>query len=392
LNSQTGNPVVPFYVKVAQSVKILVAPSVIYWLFYNTDLKAAALFGLIIGISITGHFGTVPNGRIFSGITDRFAVFPVLIYLVFREIQIYPKFPILMVCGSLFITVRAVIIIIHDANILRRGKDPTTAIGTRSTNKIFIALAVLFYTLKLYPFNNLAMIAVLMVSIADSFGLLWKYYKRRRGIKDLNLATKITLFRLLMSPAFLIVYFYDRNPNFADNSLILQIIAILFAIVFVVTDGLDGYFARKRNEVTKFGKYLDPFSDKICTLTIFLCFVASNYVPVWMVALIYYREASISVIRTLAAAENIVIAARKSGKWKTALQGTAISTILVLATVISELSRTSFKSLYPEIYSTLLLIWSYVPFSLMALVTVVTVGSGIDYILSSKQIMEKYFK
>ncbi|MFH0921799.1 MAG: CDP-alcohol phosphatidyltransferase family protein, partial [Fibrobacterota bacterium] len=109
-------------------------------------------------------------------------------------------------------------------------------------------------------------------------------------------------------------------------------------------------------------------------------------------ALIFYREAAIDVIRTLAAAENVVISARRSGKWKTGLQGTAIITILTLATVLSELGRTSFTALYPGMYADLLLVWSYLPFTMMGLVAVFTIFSGIDYLLSSKSILDKYFK
>jgi len=124
----------------------------------------------------------------------------------------------------------------------------------------------------------------------------------------------------------------------------------------------------------------------------FLCFVASNYVPVWMVAIVFYRETAIDVIRTLAAAENVVISARNSGKWKTALQATVIITVLVLATALSVLSDSTFPSLYPLVYGNLLIAWNWVPFSLMGIVTLVTVYSGIDYILSSREILDKYFR
>ncbi|OGS33742.1 MAG: hypothetical protein A2293_14405 [Elusimicrobia bacterium RIFOXYB2_FULL_49_7] len=332
-----------------------------------------------------------PRVRILSALAERFVFLPFLIYLVIQAIQNDHAFPILLFLGAFVLTCKEVMVVFHDIGFLL-GYGGFEAISTRRFNRFFLALATVMMALHIRPWDNLAMLAALMMSVADGFGLLWKYFIRKRGIKNLNLAIRITLVRLLMSPAFLIVYFYDRNSNFGDNSFILQCTAIFFAIMFLVTDGLDGYFARKRNEVTKFGKYFDPFSDKICTLTIFLCFVASNYVPVWMVALIYYREASISVLRTLAAAENIVIAARPSGKWKTGLQGTAILTILVLATVLSELGRSVFPAIYPDIYADLLLVWDYVPFVLMTFVTIVTVISGIDYFLASRVILDKYFK
>jgi CDP-diacylglycerol--glycerol-3-phosphate 3-phosphatidyltransferase len=373
-------------------LKIGLTPYIIHLVAAGADTRAAVLFGLLVLVSVFEQFSPSRRQRTITGLTDRLALVPLLVILAVREVRADPAFPILMVLGALFITVKETVILVRDLRIVTGRDAAAEPLGVRRINKLGIALAVFFYALRLAPVSHLAMIAALMISIADAFLLTWGHFKRRRGIKDLNLATQITLWRLLMSPAFLVVYFYDRNPNFADNTLVLQIIAVLFAVAFVVTDGLDGYFARKRNEVTKFGKYLDPFSDKICMLTIFLCFVASNYVPVWMVALIYYREASVSVLRTLAAAENVVIAARRSGKWKTALQGTAIITILTLATVVSEISRTGFKAEFPDIYSTLLFVWSYVPFSLMVMVTAVTLVSGLDYILASRELMEKYFK
>jgi len=353
---------------------------------------AIAIAGLLLVFLVLEAFKKSQARRIVSALAERFVFLPFLLYFTVREIRPDTSFPILLFIGALFLTAKEAMAVFHDIGFLLGNKAYVEPVSTRRLNRLFIALAALTLSLEIRPFDNLAMLAALMVSVADGFGLLWKYFIRVRGIKRLNLATRITLFRLLMSPSFMIVYFYDHNANFADNSLVLQIAAILFAISFLVTDGLDGYFARKRNEVTKFGKYFDPFSDKICTLTIFLCFVASNYVPVWMVALIYYREASISVLRTLAAAENIVIAARPSGKWKTSLQGAAILTILVLATVLSALARSSFPSVYPDVYSDLLLIWNYLPFVLMTFVTLVTIISGIDYVLASRVILDKYFK
>ncbi|OGJ96583.1 MAG: CDP-diacylglycerol--glycerol-3-phosphate 3-phosphatidyltransferase [Candidatus Raymondbacteria bacterium RifOxyC12_full_50_8] len=384
--------------------KLCLVPVIIKALQSGQHLNAAYGMAAIVAISFFGRFRVNFKAKVFSSVIDGFAFIPVLALLGRMEIAGSERFPALMVLGSLFIVLKELFSMWHSIAFLRGSRDYFAPVSMRRVNEVALVTVAALYTIKRYPFAgptvvlnlshlaDLAMILVLMVAIADTAGFIWNYFKKRRGIKDMNLATKITLVRLLMSPAFLVIYFYDRNPNFADNSLMFQIIAIVFGIAFVVSDGLDGYFARKRNEVTKFGKYLDPFSDKICTTTIFLCFVASNYVPVWMVALIYYREASISVIRTRAAAENVVVSARRSGKWKTGLQGTAILTILLLATTLSTLAHSSFPSLYPEIYASLLVVWSYVPFTLMALVTAVTVVSGIDYILACRFILDKYFK
>ena len=147
---------------------------------------------------------------------------------------------------------------------------------------------------------------------------------------------------------------------------------------FMLTDYLDGHLARKWGEVSTLGKYLDPFSDKISNMTIFMCFIATGYAPVWMVALIYFREASVETLRTLAAAEGLIMPARRSGKWKTALQGIGIVTILVCALdPIQQIE--GFKA-----------VWQALPQIVMGVITFVTIASGIDYFVSSKHILQKY--
>lgn len=386
------NRTVPKPIILTSLLKVSLLPLVLLLLNNGIRYQALVVISIITLLALSERFSKKLSARVLSALTNRLAFIPTLIWLAAYEIRSYPSFPILMVLGTLFIVSKELFFIRHGFKYFFRHEDYIEPRQIHKINSMALVIVVMLFTLSWEPANNLAMIGVIVISIVEICSFFWKILKKKRGMKDVNLATRITLMRLLMSPVFMIVYFYDRNTDFSDNSLVLQITAVVLTIFFVVTDGLDGYFARKRNEVTKLGKYLDPFSDKICTMTIFLCFVASNYVPVWMVALIYYREASISVIRTLAAAENVVIAARPSGKWKTALQGTAIITILVLATTLSELSRSVFPSIYPAAYADLLLIWSYLPFSLMAVVTLVTVLSGLDYVLSCRDILDKYFR
>jgi CDP-diacylglycerol--glycerol-3-phosphate 3-phosphatidyltransferase len=157
------------------------------------------------------------------------------------------------------------------------------------------------------------------------------------------------------------------------------------AVFFVASDGLDGYFARKRGEVTQLGKYLDPWSDKISNMTIFLCFMASGYAAVWMVAIIFFRESTVETLRTLGAAAGVTIDARRSGKWKTGIQGAAVILILVL-----EIVDTLIQRYWPDTpYWTT--IWSYTPYTLMSIVTVVTLLSGVDYFIANKKVLERYF-
>jgi CDP-diacylglycerol--glycerol-3-phosphate 3-phosphatidyltransferase len=159
----------------------------------------------------------------------------------------------------------------------------------------------------------------------------------------------------------------------------------LLAIFFVASDGLDGYLARKRGEVSQLGKFLDPYSDKISNMIIFLCFLASGYAAVWMVAVILFRESTIETLRTLGAAAGVTIDARRSGKWKTAIQGTVVITVLVL-----EIADTLLMRHFPGL-PIWPVIWAYTPYTLMSLVTVVTLISGIDYFTGNRKVLERYF-
>ena len=132
-------------------------------------------------------------------------------------------------------------------------------------------------------------------------------------------------------------------------------------------------------EVSTLGKYLDPFSDKISNMTIFMCFIATGYASVWMVALIYFREASVETLRTLAASENVIMPARRSGKWKTALQGVGI--VLILVGALDPVAN-----IVPNYQA----IWNVLPTAVMGSITAITLISGVDYFLASKHILKKF--
>jgi CDP-diacylglycerol--glycerol-3-phosphate 3-phosphatidyltransferase len=189
----------------------------------------------------------------------------------------------------------------------------------------------------------------------------------------------MTMSRIILTTFFLWIFFYDGDLNYSNNTFALKLIALLMVLGFMLTDFLDGYLARKMDEVSTLGKYLDPFSDKISNMTIFLSFIATGYAPVWMVALIYFRESSVETLRTLAAAENVIMPARRSGKWKTALQGIGIVTILTGA-------LDPIQKAIPALAES----WATIPPIIMGVITAITILSGVDYFLSSKHILKKY--
>lgn len=149
--------------------------------------------------------------------------------------------------------------------------------------------------------------------------------------------------------------------------------AAALAILLEVTDLLDGMIARRYGKVTNFGKLFDPFSDAFCRFTLFLGLFAIGVADLWMIILIFYRDASISFFRTVAAVRNVVLAARPSGKAKAVVQG--------VGTQIIFLSLVGF-AFFPE--QELL---AQVPWWTMLIITIVTVGSFIDYFVGNLTIL-----
>lgn len=134
----------------------------------------------------------------------------------------------------------------------------------------------------------------------------------------MNLPNKLTIGRVCAIPVFIVALMMDQ-----------RVLATVLFIAAALTDFLDGYLARKHNLVTNFGKLMDPLADKLLTMSAFICLVALDQVPAWMVIVILGREFIISGMRQVAAAEGIVIAAAWSGKVKTALQMIAIPVLLL---------------------------------------------------------------
>ena len=291
----------------------------------------------------------------------------------------------LLCTGLVTLTLRNIFYLIFSISLLKEGRTlPLNTFWGTATNFFLIATSVL-YVWNTPHAAPIAMVTSLLFIFATGAGYLYFYYRNEASRKPLSLATQITFSRILLSPVFIWVFFYDNNLVYQDNHLLFKILALLMAVFFVASDGLDGYFARKRGEVTQLGKYLDPYSDKISNMTIFLCFMASGYAAVWMVAVIFFRESTVETLRTLGAAAGVTIDARSSGKWKTGIQGAAVITILTL-----EIADTIILRYWPDLpYWTT--IWNYTPYTLMSIVTGVTLLSGIDYFVANKKVLERYF-
>ncbi|MDR2796270.1 MAG: CDP-diacylglycerol--glycerol-3-phosphate 3-phosphatidyltransferase [Spirochaetaceae bacterium] len=131
----------------------------------------------------------------------------------------------------------------------------------------------------------------------------------------MKLADKFTWLRGFLAPVFFIIYFV---PVWTGHFGVISVFVMIPLLAFAeLTDYFDGYFARKRNEVSNFGKLFDPFCDVILNVTVFFCLTLSGYMPSFALLLIVYREFVINFVRLMAAQQGVAIGARKGGKTKT---------------------------------------------------------------------------
>ena len=138
----------------------------------------------------------------------------------------------------------------------------------------------------------------------------------------MNLANKLTLIRIFLVPVFLL---FIATKDIPYGSFIATFIFILASL----TDKLDGYVARSRNQITNFGKFMDPLADKLLVTAALISLVELQVVPGWAAVVIIAREFAVSGLRSIAAAQGRVIAASWWGKIKTVIQIIAIILLLL---------------------------------------------------------------
>ena len=137
----------------------------------------------------------------------------------------------------------------------------------------------------------------------------------------INIPTYLTIFRIFLVPILVVVLLTRFEGK--------EYIGVLIFWIASVTDFLDGYLARKRNQVTSLGKLLDPIADKLLISGAFISLVEMGLAPAWMVVIIIGREFAVSGLRQIALAYNIVIQASALGKFKMVFQIIAISCLIL---------------------------------------------------------------
>jgi CDP-diacylglycerol--glycerol-3-phosphate 3-phosphatidyltransferase len=136
-----------------------------------------------------------------------------------------------------------------------------------------------------------------------------------------KLPMQITWFRIWLVPIIIAMMM--------PETLFWNVAAAMLFIVASISDYYDGYFARKYNAISNMGKFMDPIADKILVTSILVMLVPSFRIDPLMVAVILARDTFIGGIRSIAAADGIVIDAKATGKWKTALQMVAIPAVMI---------------------------------------------------------------
>lgn len=175
----------------------------------------------------------------------------------------------------------------------------------------------------------------------------------------------LTAARLPLAPIAVVFMVWGRPWAF--------VVAAILSLLLEATDLADGYIARRYGAVTSFGKLFDPFSDAFCRFTLFLGMYAIGVADLWMIMAIFYRDASISFFRSVAAVRHVVLAARPSGKIKAVVQGVGTQVV--------------FLALLAHAYWPNLPVADEVPWWTMLVITIVTVGSFFDYFIGNLHIL-----
>ncbi|MCQ2063552.1 MAG: CDP-alcohol phosphatidyltransferase family protein [Fibrobacter sp.] len=362
---------------------VFVCVIVFIWLGMAKTATAFVVIALIMGwvnlYQLRSQEIEKPYYRLWLNVIDGLLQFSVMMSIFIRDLYYSESAEKLLGIGCAVVLARLIAHTLFSLGVLREGKKLPQKRRWAKLANIATTATMGVYLLNLEDYQQICMVATILLICASTVAYAYWYYRDPAHRKPLSIASQLTMSRIVLTPFFLWVFFYDNDLDYSNNSLVFKVLALVMVLGFMLTDFLDGKLARAMGEVSTLGKYLDPFSDKISNMTIFMCFIATGYAPVWMVALIYFRESSVETLRTLAASEGLIMPARRSGKWKTALQGIGIVAILLGAI-------DPVRAVVPGLEN----IWHMFPQAVMGAITAITIISGIDYFVASKHILKKF--
>lgn len=196
----------------------------------------------------------------------------------------------------------------------------------------------------------------------------------------MNLANKLTIFRMILVPIMVIIPFLGINSEILGIPLTYIIIDMIF-IIASITDKLDGYIARSRNQVTTFGKFLDPIADKILVLAAMIMLVEFGKLPAWIPIIVLAREFIVSGYRLIAVEKGgKVVAASVWGKLKTVTQ--------MIAIILAFLDVNAFGACFKGNLTGFALILNAIVTIMMIIQTIATIFSGYEYLKEGKDLLK----
>ncbi len=191
----------------------------------------------------------------------------------------------------------------------------------------------------------------------------------------LNIPNILTLIRIALTPFFIIFLFYDYPYA--------KLWALIIFLIASITDGFDGYYARKHNQVTEHGRFLDPLADKILVSSALISFSVLGMIPYWMVALIIFRDMFVTGLRVVMNNKGFSMVTSKIAKAKTTFQIVIIVTILLYLGL-----RALHFGWFMDVNS---LIREYdLIYNMTLLVTVFTVFTGITYLYENRTTIREF--
>ena len=200
----------------------------------------------------------------------------------------------------------------------------------------------------------------------------------------MNLPNKLTVFRVILVFVILIISLINMQGTILGIPINMFIIDIIF-IIASITDKLDGYIARSKNQITTFGKFLDPIADKILVLAAMLILVEDNRLPAIIPIIVLFREFIVSGYRLVAVEKGgKVIAASVWGKLKTVTQ--------MLALILAFVDQNGFAQCFVGGLTGFAWWYNFITTILMSVSVVAAVLSGIDYIAKGKDLFKEEVK
>ena len=181
----------------------------------------------------------------------------------------------------------------------------------------------------------------------------------------MNLPNKLAMLRMILIIPFVLIIQVALSTDNLSLEIFTRLITTVIFVGAAITDYFDGKIARKYNMITNLGKLIDPLADKLLVISAMVVFTKYDRLSLWIVLIIIFRELLITGLRSIVAAEGVVIAAETLGKWKTTTQMIALTIMILLPT----------SGLVNNI--------------LMLIPLILTIQSGVEYVMKSKEILIK---